>query len=379
MLSTPLRHLPAFMRLRARSSELRQRLTTPPQPALMEARRLHQLGDFLRARRLYDAAAACGEASGRSRQLAALTHRHAANGTAPWRLVWQAAPGTLWESAWLRLLLCEVDVAEEVDLEHRAIHPRMIVVDSQLSAASEAYYRRAFDAGATVVLLHLGDEWYRDDCAAYRWCNLVIRNYWGLGYDGFKDIIVAPVGYRAGFARPQPPPPADSRRHLWCFAGDPYKSTRADMLEHMRKIGEGREHLSRGFNNSAALPIDAYRDLLETSVFVPAPCGNENLESFRAWEALEAGAIPIVERRPGYDYFREWLGDHPLPTVTSWREAPTLIASLRRDGGFEAHRQTCQNWWEAEKARLRSRITAAIATADRRAGRLGMAASLGWA
>jgi hypothetical protein len=228
------------------------------------------------------------------------------------------------------------------------------------------------------VLFHLGDEWYRDDCAAYGWCNLVIRNYWGPGYDGFKDIAIVPVGYRAGFARPQPPPAVEHRPHLWCFAGDPYKTTRADMLENMRKVGPGREHLTRGFNCAHKLGVGDYRALMESSIFVPAPCGNENIESFRVWEALEAGCIPIVERRPGLDYFRQWLGPHPLPTVDDWREVGGVIEAIRQDNGFEARRLACHHWWQGEKARLQSTLAGALAQAPERAGRLGLAAGLGW-
>jgi hypothetical protein len=77
------------------------------------------------------------------------------------------------------------------------------------------------------------------------------------------------------------------------------------------------------------------------------------LDSFRVCEALEAGCIPIVERRPFYDYFRHLLGDHPMLTVADWGEAPGLIAALRKDkGALDRRRLACARWWQDYKSAL---------------------------
>ena len=43
------------------------------------------------------------------------------------------------------------------------------------------------------------------------------------------------------------------------------------------------------------------------SIFVPCPRGNSSPDTFRLYEALEAGSIPIVERDEYWD-----LGAHQL-------------------------------------------------------------------
>jgi hypothetical protein len=92
---------------------------------------------------------------------------------------------------------------------------------------------------------------------------------------------------------------------------------------------------------------------MSETIFAPCPAGWENLDSFRVCEALEAGCIPIVERRPFYDYFRHVFGDHPMLTVADWSEAPALIAGLSKDrGALDRRRRACARWWQDYKATL---------------------------
>ena len=94
-------------------------------------------------------------------------------------------------------------------------------------------------------------------------------------------------------------------------------------------------------------------DALAESVFAPCGMGTAHLESSRIYAALELGAIPIVERRRWLDYFGLLLGDHPLPSVRSWDEAPALMSALLADqhrlGRLQAR---VVEWWAATKARL---------------------------
>lgn len=344
--------LSSLIRLRIAASEARRGLAQWGQSPRAEALRRHQLG----------LADTCSDA-----HLAAVLRRQALPPPAirRWQLVWRADPATLWETDWIRFLLAGVETGDSGD--------GLIVVDAALTAEKADFYRQAYEAGATIVLIHLGDEWYRDDCAAYGWCNLVIRNYWTPRFAGLRHVLTVPLGCKAGFKPVRPGRPAGERAHLWCFAGDPFKTSRADMLAAMRRLGPGREHLTHGFGAAGALPVAEYCALLEDSLFVPAPCGNENLESFRVWEALEAGAIPIVERRPGLDYFAGLLGDHPLPVLERWDEAAGLVAAIRRDGS-EHRRGLCQEWWAERKGTFSSVVAGALSSVDS----VGLAGAFAW-
>jgi hypothetical protein len=112
---------------------------------------------------------------------------------------------------------------------------------------------------------------------------------------------------------------------------------------------------------------DEYYDVMTDSMFAPCPMGNVNIESFRLYEALECGTVPIVEKRLGFDYYRKLLGDHPIPTVSSWSDASHLIRDcLRHPVKLEGLQRECMAWWKLYKPRLRHVISDFLARAGSR-------------
>lgn len=108
--------------------------------------------------------------------------------------------------------------------------------------------------------------------------------------------------------------------------------------------------------------------LLQRALFAPAPPGDHNIETFRVYEALEAGALPIAlaykepgqAAPPGGDYWNALLGrGQPVLSVGSWYDAghtmcrlisdPPRLRRLLADAG---------TWWAAYKETLRDRVDA---------------------
>ncbi len=109
------------------------------------------------------------------------------------------------------------------------------------------------------------------------------------------------------------------------------------------------------FNAHNQLNVLVYRDILIESIFVPCPTGWGNADSFRLYEALESGCIPIVETR--YDYFESLYPGHPLIAIDSWEKAPALIRSYLADPyRLEQKRVECYEWWLNYKEDLKSMI-----------------------
>jgi len=271
----------------------------------------------------------------------------------PATLIWQFNPRGSWERDWLHLLLKGAFAEEVVDNTWTRQAPVMIVVDNWLVAEKLPYYQRAFEAGCRIILIHLSDEAFKDDYGVYRYCDGVVRNYYSERLADLRRVHFIPLGYKAGFIKTSDAKkPASQRKHMWGFAGDAKKYTRAEMIQAMQGLGDGFTHLTEGFDSADALSVEAYRTMLEACVLAPCPSGWSNLETFRVYEALEAGCIPIVERRPGFDYFTRLLGPHPMPSVSAWSEVMPLVTQLRNNGGLDQLQRTCGDWWQERKSAL---------------------------
>jgi hypothetical protein len=274
----------------------------------------------------------------------------------PATLIWQFDPKGSWERDWLHELLAGCFQDEIIDNTWSKTAPVMIVVDNRLVPEKAFYYRDAFATGRRVILVHLSDEAFKDDTGIYKYCDGVVRNYYSEVLVDDARVHFIPLGCKAGFCgHAASAKPAAARKHLWSFAGDAKKLTRAPMLAAMERAGAGFTHLTEGFGTADALSTADYRALLDETVIVPCPGGWSNLETFRTYEALEAGCIPIVEKRPGFDYYTALLGPHPIPGFLSWDEAAAFIRGLSAVE-LEKLRTTCSAWWQTRKPQLAKNV-----------------------
>ena len=76
-----------------------------------------------------------------------------------------------------------------------------------------------------------------------------------------------------------------------------------------------------------------YYARLKKSQFVPIIRGN-HFETFRLYEVLESGAIPLVLRDAGDEVYWKWLTDHiPLVNTATAEDAKKLISYLMMNPG----------------------------------------------
>jgi hypothetical protein len=94
---------------------------------------------------------------------------------------------------------------------------------------------------------------------------------------------------------------------------------------------------------------------------VPCPAGN-NVETFRIYEALEAGAIPILVKEGGQDAFFTWLGRWlPLLAASSWQNAAEIIFTLKsKPEVYEQYRSQLMIAWEVMKGDARKAVREAF-------------------
>jgi hypothetical protein len=134
----------------------------------------------------------------------------------------------------------------------------------------------------------------------------------------------------------------------WCFAGQcTHERRRACVMELQDNIDWGGVIVQTKGYCQGVSPAE-YHHLLSRSKIVPCPSGPMSPDSARVCEALECGAIPILDdlsptrEEPGF--WRMVLGaHHPLPVIIDWKDLPEMIHGLRRDWVMRS--VECQNWW----------------------------------
>lgn len=259
-------------------------------------------------------------------------------------------PGRV-ELPWLRFLLGELagDVIE--DPARVTIPPYSVIVSAQPSKLGTAALAKARRTG-TVGLFHVGDKRYRSRLETYDDFGFVWRTYLHSALVGgrVRQIPLGPA--QRDTVSPEPSPeatrPPANRPHTWSYAGT-MQGTAPSMLEAMLAV-EGGEVVTEP---DAGASGNEETKLLADTVFAPCPMEGTHIESARIYDALERGAIPIVERRRRLDYMGMLLGDHPLPTVETWGQAPDLIVPLLQDRKALAERQRqVVTWWKATKEAL---------------------------
>jgi len=258
------------------------------------------------------------------------------------------------EGAWLARLMPSINLHIYRDPEQKLVLRNSIVMCSRLNTLrSDLLVRIASTPG--VILFHISDEWYREDYSVYQHFTHVIRSFCHSGM-ACESVTTIPLGPVFSRIKAGPVRSIAERQYVWCFAGQQVTTRRA-MVQHLRNLEPNYTYMagSKDFSGPR-LSGQEYLSLIEDTVFVPCPMGNVHLESFRLYEALDCGCIPIVERRPWLDYFTLLFGEHPLPTVSHWRDAPRLISELNQEGPacLQLKQDEIQDWWRSYREKLSS-------------------------
>jgi len=98
-----------------------------------------------------------------------------------------------------------------------------------------------------------------------------------------------------------------------------------------------------------------YWDRLAGAKIAPAPGGPVSPDSFRLFEALETGCVPIVDVASGKEHFPEFWEmifgkNRPLLEITDWHRAGTIANKAIQNWPAEANKVF--NWWQHYKRDL---------------------------
>ena len=269
------------------------------------------------------------------------------------------------ELPWIEEIFGDLIAEHVFDGNHEVVLDDAILLDGFIKRVPHDYYRK-FE-GKNAFLVHFLDETYEGGYERYDHFRGVIRNFWSTAFNPRK-VFILPTGYRNP-AKPQFKTftPASRRKYLWSFDGELRKSSRLDAVKALRRI---EPHFLRDTGPTYEKPMlsfkPEYQEVLSDSAFAPAPMGNVTLETFRMYEALELGSIPLIETRRTYRYFEYVLGSHPLPSFERWGDATAFVERYARDPAeLDALQRACLDWWADFKVGLSRRVRDFIVSAPR--------------
>jgi hypothetical protein len=183
-----------------------------------------------------------------------------------------------------------------------------------------------------VLSIHTSDE-------AHEWDASGLSPLW-MGYanaehNGDRNIL---IGWPEDTMKLMPPrKPWLDREFDWAFTGQVNHKSRQEMADILADMSDGSFYRAQGFNRGT--PREEHLRILTEARVAPCPAGTVHPDSFRLYEALEAGCLPIVEGDWFFDQFHV-----PFPVVQNWRSLPTLVDSATADDANVA-----VSWWQQYK------------------------------
>ena len=219
-------------------------------------------------------------------------------------------------------------------------------------------------AGIKFYILHMSDEYCKDPIGFYKLAQGVIRNYYRKDVES-PTVAIIPLGFHWAIPNGEPiihTPRPPFRDFVWSFVGTGWAGRR-EKLQYLERVpGDHKLVFMDEWNSPSMLGREESLGILLNSWFVPCPAGN-NGETFRIYEALEAGAVPIVVQEPGMEDYFTFIGRHlPLMLATSWEHAAQLMYTLRNQPEiYEKYRLQLLVAWENCKLQTKESIAKVFA------------------
>ena len=216
--------------------------------------------------------------------------------------------------------------------------------------------------GAKFSILHLSDEQAQDDIEFYNLpaCQKVLRFY--VRENLPPKVTTIPLGFHwtlhEGSKNPLLKTPRLPFRNLtWSFFGTDWNG-RKDLLQPLFDIsGKYDAQFFKDWNDPGALKKERYISTLLDTVFVPCPDGM-NPETFRFYEALECGCLPVLVSTPTNQAWVDWVSEelNILP-LQSWGEAKGFVEHLMRNIELlEMYRTKVLTAWVRWRDRLKDDV-----------------------
>lgn len=171
-------------------------------------------------------------------------------------------------------------------------------------------------------------------------------------YNRKANMIQIPLGFKTGFVYPSDPKPSTEREFKWSFVGTLKKgSDREEMLRIMSQFSSPYFVQTDG-----GVSTKTMGEIYSKSVFVPNCRGDVVLDCFRLYEAMFAGAIPVVVgKRQELRQTFLFNGPNDFPpflVANSWSQAAIRCTELLQSD----NEQTLLDLQQSNLAWIRSHV-----------------------
>lgn len=240
----------------------------------------------------------------------------------------------------------------------------VVVVHVAQTDGSSDFVRGYLDRLAWALVIVCGDEEHRWESLGGEWRQMPDRK---------AEWIEAvpegwPPGTREALAPLQDREDVRLRTLGWYFAGQVTHERRHQCVEALVGSPGGELLETDGFTLGEHRSV--YLRKLATARLAPCPSGPTSPDTFRIWEALEAGCIPVADGATPegpYPEFWEYVApDAPFPVVAEWSEWPAVREAALADWPRLATR--CSAWWQQRRRDLACRLDADVRSFGRRPG-----------
>jgi hypothetical protein len=273
-------------------------------------------------------------------------------------LIWQTDYPSCWEPEWIEYIFSKTPHNTLIDPnQEQCIDNSYIIYNHHVNIVP--YIEKMVQQNMNFGLIHLSDEWEKDPTDHYKFAKVVLKNYYR--NINANNVVFFPLGWSMTFPSTLPIKSTWDREYTWSFSGTIASPKRVDMVNSMINVPNGMHWFRHpwedwGGPNKHALTPAQMAEFYNNSLFVPCPTGNYNIDSFRVTEALQMGALPIVEKS---DYWANLYGeDHPLIEVETWNDAPGTIKHLMSNmRSLDIQRVLAYTWWIRYSNNLKNKIT----------------------
>ena len=252
--------------------------------------------------------------------------------------------------SWILDLLSNIEIVSIDNLQNLDSNEDLIVVDSAIDR-KESFYFDLSSKVKKIYLIHLGDEGgaeKRD--IVYSLCEHVWRTFCFPHLKSIKNISCIPIGYKS--LPPNNKKTNAEKKYIWNFMGTTHGSSRYDLLNKHKELIPNFTNLTEDFAGKKSITTNEYYDVINNSIFTLIPHGYFHPETYRLYESLECGSIPIVENP--HQFFENFLPHNPFPKINDWQESLELIKDLNNKKD-ELNKLSIKinSWWVAHKDTLK--------------------------